>query len=220
VKPIIAIVGLRREGSMLHQAGLDVIAGGGEPERLMAGLVGLTGSAAGIVSFGMAGALAETLTLGDWVIGDRLTGAFDALCDPRWVEALSRQLPGAHVGTIHSDGRMIVDPAEKRLLGRADGALAVDMESHIAAQAAKDAGLPFAILRCISDEAAATLPPAVAVSMLPGGGIALGAVFGSIIAQPAQLLALFVTLARFRKAYASLKLAAKAAGPRLAFDQR
>lgn len=196
--------------------GLDVqaIAGGGVSERLAADLVQLAKGADAIISFGMAGALAPELVLGDWVIGTRV-GAHD--CDPRWIAGLSVRLPEARVGPIHADGRLIVDPAEKANLHRASGSLAADMESHVVARVAAEAGLPFAVLRCVSDEAPAALPPAIAVAMKPGGGLALGAVLASIARQPGQLPHLFRTVASFNRAYAALREGAARAGPRLAF---
>jgi hopanoid-associated phosphorylase len=220
VKPVIVVTGLTREGIMLRGEGVEVLAGGGAPERLAAELAGISHRAAGIVSFGMAGALDPALGLGDWLIGDRLTGAFDCACDPAWAAALARSLPGARIGTAYCDGRVIADPAEKLALGARHAALAADMESHVAAEAAVRAGLPFAVLRCISDEAETRLPPAITVAMRPDGGLALGAVLASIVANPGQVPDLIGSLVRFSRAYASLKAGARAAGPRLAFDLR
>lgn len=220
MKPVLIVTGLKREGVMLRGEGVEVLAGGGAPERLAAELAGMSYRAAGIVSFGMAGALDPALRVGDWLVGDRLTGSVESTCDPAWVAALATSLPRARIGTIYCDGRLIADPAEKLALGTRHGALAADMESHVAAEAAMRAGLPFAVLRCISDEAEARLPPAVAVAMRPGGGLALGAVLASIVARPGQVPELVGSLRRFSRAYSALKAGARLVGPRLAFDLR
>jgi hopanoid-associated phosphorylase len=220
VKPVVAVVGLRREGAVLSGPGLTIVAGGGNPERLAADLAKAVDGAAGIVSFGMAGALDPSLRLGDWVIGERVAGTCDAPCDQWWCAALAQRLPQGRIGAVYADGRLVADPAEKARLAERHGALTVDMESHIAAAAARHAGLPFAILRCVSDEADAELPPAVAVAMRSGGGLALGAVLGSILRQPGQLAELMRTGAKFRRAYASLREGASLAGLRLAFNLR
>jgi adenosylhomocysteine nucleosidase len=94
------------------------------------------------------------------------------------------------------------------------------MESHIVAEVATQANLPFAVLRCVSDEAGAALPRAVGVAMKPDGGLALGAVLRSIAAEPGQLAALARTVRGFSSAYAALRSGAQRVGPRLAFDQR
>ena len=95
------------------------------------------------------------------------------------------------------------------------------MESHIAARAAAEAGLPFAIVRCISDEAGHALPPAIAVAMRPDGGLALGAILKSIIRNPGQVPDLLRTSCRISTAPMQPCAQARTAlGPRLAFDFR
>jgi len=190
------------------------VAIGGSGEALGAALVDLGGSLAGIVSFGMGGALGPDLRLGDWVIGTEVCGAADARCDTDWVADLARQLPQAHSGLCYADGRLIGDRHEKQRLFRDHGALVADMESHLVANAAARLGVPFAILRCISDEAAADLPPAIAVAMRPDGGLALRAIIKSILKNPAQMPELMRSTARFNRAFGSLET-----GARLAFSQ-
>lgn len=215
---VVAVVGLRREAAVLR--GLDVmtLAGGGAPDRLARDLADRARGAAGLISFGMGGALAPDLALGDWVIGSGVDGPGldDWVCDPAWIAALAARLPAARIGPVHADGRLIADPAEKAKLNRASGSLIADMESHVVARVAAEAGLPFAVLRCVSDEAGAALPPAIAVAMKPGGGLALGAVLGSIARRPGQLPHLLRTVAGFNRAYAALGEGARRAGPRLA----
>lgn len=212
---VVAVVGLRREAAVLRGLEVTAIAGGGASDRLVRELTAAAKKgAAGIISFGMAGALAPDLALGDWVIGSRVGGHG---CDPAWIAALSARLPAARIGPVHADSALIADPAEKAKLHFASGSLAADMESHIVARVAAEAGLPFAVLRCISDEAAAALPPAIAVAMKPGGGLALGAVLGSIVRQPGQVPHLLRTVGGFNRAYAALGAGARRAGTRLAF---
>ncbi len=220
VAPIIAVTGTRREGAILAGLGTTVIAGGGDPVSLTAELTRTAKGAAGIVSFGMAGALNPELTIGRIVVGTRLTGSWEGECDRKWATVLASRIPGSVPGCCYADGRLIDDAAEKRAVGRSTGAIAADMESHIAARIAAEAGVPFAILRCISDEVDAGLPPAIAVAMRPGGKLSLGAMLGSIIQQPRQFPALFRTMTRFRLAYTALQIGVGAAGVRLAFDRR
>ena len=218
---MIAVTGTRREGAVLRGDGVRVICGGNDPARLARELDGAAANAAGIVSFGMAGALDPALAPGDWVIGDRLAGGGgECSCDPAWVEALAKCMPAARIGPAWCDGKLVSTPAEKQALHALSGALTADMESHIAAGVAQRSGLPFAILRCVSDAADAALPPAIAVAMRPDGGLALGAVLGSVLAQPWQLPGLVSTAARFARAYRSLKAGTREVGPRLAFDLR
>jgi hypothetical protein len=88
---------------------------------------------------------------------------------------------------------MIATVTEKQALHTETGALAVDMESHIAARVAARHDLPFAIIRVISDSANEALPPAALVGMKPDGSMALGAVLASLARNPSQLPALIRT---------------------------
>lgn len=110
-----------------------------------------------------------------------------------FVDWLAGAIPHAHRGTVIGTDAIIASTAEKAALQSATGAIAVDMESHIAARVAARHGLPFAILRTISDTADHALPPAAMVGMRPDGGVALGAVLASLARNPAQLPVLIRT---------------------------
>ena len=91
---------------------------------------------------------------------------------------------------------MVVDAAAKAALHSATGALAVDMESHVAAAFAAAHGLPFAALRVISDGADRALPKAAQAGMKPDGGMDV----------PRQLPALIRTGREAEVAFRQLKL--------------
>ncbi|WP_174292908.1 phosphorylase family protein, partial [Sphingomonas bacterium] len=171
---------------------------------------------AGIVSFGMAGALVDGLAIGDWVIADRLWGATEIECDPDWSAALLARLSGAQVGGFYADGRMIDTVAEKLALGERHGALAVDMESHVAAAVAAERHLPFAIVRCVSDGARHLLPHAITVSMRPDGGIDAKAMLRSLAARPGQVGDVTRTAAGFAKAMRELQRGSRHLGASMA----
>ncbi len=201
---ILVATGTKREAEAFTQPGFHVIPGGGDAALLEEKLRAATPSARGIISFGFAGALDEALKLGDWVIGERVSGACEAACDPAWSRALAARLPGARFGAFYADGRLIAEANEKRMLG-AKGLIAADMESHITAQVAADRALPFAIIRCISDEASHVLPPAIAHAMRPDGGVDGWAMLRSVLREPQQVPNLARTVAGFLKAMAALK---------------
>ena len=205
---------------MLRSAGVTVICGGSDARGLAAKLAEAAHSASAIISFGMSGALSPVLRIGDWVIGNRLCGKIEAECDPAWLTALQCLMPSARVGPCYADGSLISDPAEKHALAVSHGLLIADMESHIAAETAARAGLPFAILRCVSDEAAHALPPAIAVAMRPDGRIALGAILKSVIGNPRQLIDIRQTLGHFNQGYAAMRRDSSAIIGRLGFDLR
>ena len=212
---VVVATGFNREVATLRQSGIVVVAGGGDPVGLHAKIEAAVADAAGIVSYGMAGALADGLKIGDWVVGDRLSGAIDLECDSEWAAALLAKLPGARAGGFFADGRMIDTVAEKLALGERHHALAVDMESHVAGAVAAERGLPFAIVRCISDGARHLLPQAITFSMRPDGGVDGRAMLRSLASSPGQAADIAQTIAGFTKAMRELKRGAARIGPRM-----
>ncbi|QQV76022.1 hopanoid-associated phosphorylase [Sphingomonas aliaeris] len=213
---VVVATGFNREVATLRQAGIVVVAGGGDPVGLRAKIEAAASGAAGILSYGMTGALVDGLVIGDWIVGNRLSGAIEVECDPDWAASLVDRLPGARLGGFFADGRMIDSVAEKLALGVRHDAVAVDMESHVAAAVAVERNLPFAIVRCISDGARHMLPHAITVSMRPDGGVDAKAMLRSLAARPGQAADIARTTAGFGKAIRELKRGAVRIGPRMA----
>jgi hypothetical protein len=78
----------------------------------------------------------------------------------------------------------------KQALYHRTGALAVDMESHLAAKVALQFGLAFAAFRIVIDPADRTLPPAALLRPRCSGSSDLKAICRSLAQQPGQLPAL------------------------------
>ena len=148
------------------------VAGGGDA-MAWAKLDALHGDISGVISIGLAGALSPHLKVGDVVIADQIiTGAEKWDCHEGWRVRLCRASPHAHQGPIFGSDVIILRPKTKSGLYDTTGALAVDMESQVAARFAAARNLPLAGLRVISDDAGHVLPPAALVAMKPDGGIA------------------------------------------------
>jgi adenosylhomocysteine nucleosidase len=216
-RPVVVATGFTREVQTLKGNGIVAVAGGGAADLLEQRLENVAPQAAAILSYGLTGALVEGLKIGDWVVGTHLCGGFDAICDPAWVAALAKRLPGARQGGFFADGRMIDTVAEKLELGRCHGALAVDMESHVAARVARKHGLPFAIVRIVSDEAGHLLPHAITVSMRADGGLDIAAMLKSLARGPRQIGDVTMTMANFARGFRGLRAGAKRIGDRMAF---
>lgn len=218
MKPVIVATGFTREARTIIDTGVVAITGGGVAASLEKALTAAVASgASGIISYGLTGGLADGLRIGDWIIADRLAGAIEVETDPAWRRSLEKRLPKARVGAFFADGRMIDTVAEKRALGARHAALAVDMESHVAAKVAQAHGLPFAIVRIVSDEVGHLLPHAITVSMRPDGGLHTTAMVKSLAANPRQIGDVTKTMANFARGFAGLKAGAKLLHPRMAF---
>ena len=194
---LIIACGLKREARIFNRPGRDlvVVIGGGVAATLDRDLDNKAALFPGIIlSCGIAGALAPSLRPGDVVIDGNVL----------LVERLGQALPHAHRGGIVGSDAIAASAAEKRILHERTGAIAVDMESHVAARVALRKGVPFAALRVISDCADDDLPPAALVGMRPDGGMALGAVLASLARNPRQLPALIRTGRQADQAFRSL----------------
>lgn len=72
-------------------------------------------------------------------------------------------------------------------------------------------------MRIVSDELEHMLPPAITVSMKPGGAIDTRAMLGSLLRQPGQLPVFATSMVYAVKAFRGLARGHAAIGPRLAF---
>ncbi|MFA6029062.1 MAG: hypothetical protein WC969_04315 [Elusimicrobiota bacterium] len=107
-----------------------------------------------LVSVGFAGALRDDLRPGELVID--LRGA-----PQDWLEAARKAAAGAgplHLGPLADSERVLTEPSQKRALGAAQRAAAVDMESATLRSWAAERGLPFMAARVILDAASEAAP--------------------------------------------------------------
>jgi hopanoid-associated phosphorylase len=213
---ILAVTGLERERRMVAGPGVEAVAGGGDHRRLEATLDRLAEGMAGVISIGIAGGLAPGLGPGRWIVADAVRDSDEPTpTDPDWTDWLASRLPGAARGLLLGTNSMVVTAEQKAALHRATGAVAVDMESHVAARIARRHRLPFVAARVVSDAATRTLPPAARVGMRSDGRMDLPAVLRSLLAEPWQLPALIRTGLEAERGFRALLSGRRRLGPRL-----
>ena len=213
---ILAVAGLQRERRIVAGFGVEAIAGGGDHKRFEAVLEALAPKANGIISIGIGGGLAPGLLAGNWVLADAILADGTLIpTDATWTERLAARLPEAARGLLLGVYAIVAEAAEKADLHRTTGALAADMESHIAARVARRHRLAFAAARVVSDPAHRALPPAARTAMKPDGRIDLPAVLRSVLAQPGQLPALILTGWEAERSFRSLLRGHRRLGPGL-----
>ena len=147
-KVLLVVCGLKTEAAIAAGKGVTTVCGGGDQRRLAADLARLAPMVSGIISFGVAGGLDPRLQPGDLRVGEGIVTA-DGRCypvDAGWVSRLSANL-GVPAALLAAVDNPLADVTGKAALRAATGAATVDMESHLAARAAQDAGVPFAALR-------------------------------------------------------------------------
>jgi adenosylhomocysteine nucleosidase len=119
---------------------------------------------------------------------------------------LLEAIPGAIHAEIAGVDALLMNPLEKGRIHALTGAVAADMESHIAAKIAFARRIPFAACRVIIDAANRTLPPAATVGLRQDGTADVIAVFRSVLQKPSQISDLVRTALDARIAGRALRL--------------
>ncbi|RZF31593.1 phosphorylase [Paraburkholderia sp. UYCP14C] len=183
----------------------------------------LARGAAGIVSFGTAGGLAPDLEPGALIVADAVHGPSGRIdTDRQWAQRIAAAVTDRRMaeglagrvrrGAMAAVAAPLITAEDKRALHESTGALAVDMESHIAGATAAAHGLPFAVCRAVVDPAWRTLPPAATAGLRDDGSTALGPILRELLRQPSQLGALLRLAADARAARTTLIEARNALG--------
>ncbi len=146
-----------------------------------------------LLSFGIAGALSPDLDPGALLLPPTviLPDGGRAEAAPGWREGLAACLIGhgltAVSGPLLGSAEAVTTPEAKAGLFARHGALAVDMESHAVASAAREAGLPFLVLRSIADPAERALPAWALAATTAEGRIKLGTAIAALCRRPWQV---------------------------------
>jgi adenosylhomocysteine nucleosidase len=210
-RPVLIVTGLMQEARIAAGPGMTVICSSSDPRQLRALLTVFDPSTIrGVISFGVAGGLDPTLRCGDVVVATEVLAG-----DDRWLTGLAlnealiaRVAMGRRRvvrGGLAGAEQVVVHRSVKAALHLETGAAAVDMESHIAAAYAAEAGLPFAALRVISDPATRALPALALAAIKPNGAIDLRKVLRGVARNPTTLRDLVSTGIDFNRALRSLR---------------
>jgi len=205
------VTGLVQEARIAAGPGMTVICSSSDPQQLRALLTVLDSTTIrGVISFGVAGGLDPSLKSGDVVVATEVMAG-----DGRWLAGLSLNdelISGITLGRrrivragLAGVEEVVVARARKAALRSDTGAAAVDMESHIAAAYAAEAGLPFAAVRVISDPADRSLPALAQSAIKPNGDIDLRSILRGVVRNPRTLSALVSMGIDFNRALRSLR---------------
>jgi adenosylhomocysteine nucleosidase len=215
---IFAVTGLQAEARIARRAGFAVVCAGGTPAHTAAAVGQAIGSgrARGLLSFGIAGGLAPGLQAGTLVLARAILTADGRRypVDEIWRARLNGCIAAVE-GDVFGGNATIGDPTEKAALYAHTGALAVDLESAVVAEAAVRAALPYLVIRAIADPAERALPPAARIRLKPDGQPDLGRILGSVLAEPRQIGALIGLALEARRALRMLMRVVLVARPLL-----
>jgi adenosylhomocysteine nucleosidase len=198
----VAVTGLAFEARIVAGPGVTVVCGGGQIQLRRAVELAIRKGCHGILSFGIAGGLAPHLKPGSCVVARNViaeNGRYAS--DSRWAQSLIGTVKDARpqraalrdvsFGDIVGSDVPLACAHAKRKLHEKTGAVAVDMESHVAARIATEHRVPFAAFRVITDPSHRALPPAALVATNPDGAIDFQAIILSLIRHPKQVPTLF-----------------------------
>ena len=156
-----------------------------------------------VISAGACGALAPDLAVGSLVVPE-------AVIDPNGVRIAVASLPTlARAGTVLTLADVVSTPGEKARLWIETGAVAVDTESSVILEWAREIGVRAAVIRGVSDGAASGVPSDLAAVVEPGGRVSRGHALRAMLSRPA---ALADAIALGRGTGAALKTVAHALG--------
>lgn len=160
-----------------------------------------------LVALGVAGGLAPGLKLGDLVVaGHVLREGAPALRPPPSVLSLALRATGAAEGVVVTGSRLADTPAAKAELyrwswgqGGRERPAVVDLESGFYAAAAEEAGIPWVVIRAVSDTASEALPSYLNRCRDPGGSVRGASVLGWALRRPTSVPTLLRLHGRVRR---------------------
>ncbi len=227
------VTGLTRESACFDQfdpeSRPDVRCSGADSLRAVECALSLIADGCrGLVSFGMAGGLSSDKRLsadpllepGALIIpqaivdGSGLRTPVDAEWRARLTEVLSKRY-SIHDADIVGVDAAVTTAAAKAKLRAASDAVAVDMESHRVAALATRTGVPFVVIRAVSDSADRRIPPWAMAGVRADGSVAMAAMIGGALTHPLDIPGLIGLARDSAKALATLRGVVGLLGPKL-----
>lgn len=210
------VVGLAFEARIAAKTGLPVICAGHGRNLADALAESIDDNCKGLISFGVAGGLRPDLPPGTCVVGSAVVAGDRRFpMHESWSQRLLDTLPRSVSGVLAGSAHPVTTAKGKDALHATTGALAVDMESHVVADAAVRHGLPMVAVRVICDPAARSLPEMAFRSLNPNGSAKVLALLGSVIREPVHLPAMIRIALDARSARTTLMRCGKLIGPSL-----
>lgn len=206
------ICGLRSEAKIADRIpGVLVACSVAQPQRALVLARHLTSQKVSrLISFGLAAGLSEDLVAGDLVLGGSVMTANNAWeADQDWNSSFLDRMSSGLCVPVWGSRTLVQSVEHKDMIYRRSGCLVADMESQAVAFAAQEAGIPFNIVRSISDSHDVDLPPAALSALKEDGSVDYKSVYASIKQQPSQIMDLIGLGVNTSKAMKSLRQAVK-----------
>lgn len=179
----------------------------------------LAAGAEALVSWGCAAALDPHLAAGDLVLPAAILDTDGTLVETHagWRSWCTERVGEASFrvtsGILCTSPDIVQGTEAKHRLGRATGAVAVDMESGAVARTATEAGIPVIAIRAIADTVDLAIPDGVIRALQPDGHVGLGKLLTNLLLHPGEIPALLRLGHSFRAAQRTLHTMATLAQP-------
>ncbi len=206
-------VGLDRESFKIIASGSSALRGRQAADHL------IQQGCSRLLSFGIAGGLTPKLRVGDVVFSNHVVTTLDESYGKR---PATKKVDGLSLGgakplqmSVCGVDEIVFAPTDKARLHQHTRAAIADMESHGVARAAKEAGIPFFVLRSVSDAVDDHLPEFVAEGVNKDGTPNLKPILLALLKNPFRLGALLKLKSNTDTALAALQKAASTELPKL-----
>lgn len=207
------VAALPAEARWLRASALAVRVGGvGAEHARRAARALIADGALALVSWGTAAALAPTLGIGTLVLADRVVGdSIPLVPDLAWTARVAESLHGIVPlvrGTMACPTDVLRNANEKHALADRSGAIAADMESAAIGAVAREAGLPWIVVRAISDAADTVVPSSVTSAIDGAGALNMFRLVGGLLRNPIEIAALPKLARGMRRSGETMRLVA------------
>jgi adenosylhomocysteine nucleosidase len=138
-----------------------------------------------VIAAGYAGALDESLAVGDTLVASEVVDTEGDRWPVTWPEKLEGEWrPPLHRGRLLTATKLVGRTDDKRELGRRFAAVAVDMESAVLARECSHWGIPFGCVRAISDDVRTPLSERL-LTLLSNNQVSPWRTVGAVVRTPA-----------------------------------
>lgn len=163
-----------------------------------------------LISWGVAGAINDSLKPGDLLIAESVIGReYKYVVSNEWLNRMKayfmKMSSNPKIAPIASTEALCTSAKDKKYLSQKTGAVAVDMESAAIAAIAKAQNIDFLVIRSIADDANTSIPEAVIKHTDSLGRPKLFGFIISCLKKPVQLSDLIKLGYYYKKALITLK---------------
>lgn len=180
----------------------------------------LQSGAGALLSWGIAAGLDPQLRHGTLVLPKAVIalGGRTLAVDAAWHERIYASAAGlfdTSTGNLAESAVLLTSLTEKQALFRRTGAATADMESAAVGETAREAGVPFMVVRAVLDPADRALPSSAVAAMDESGRFQLLRLLKILFRRPTEFAGLFPLGIGLLAARTTLAKVAKLSGPRL-----